>query len=180
MSDDRNEPLLAFLFYGQLSCVVGAVVVWSAVVFGPLVKPWFFAVMALGALFGLIRAYVGKQKNERAEQTVIQGEAGVFHALAVENRPMTARALSNILPHTAPDMKYRLRRLERKDLIGATERDGSKYYYVKSTDSSSISEESTDLASASGETSEQSDSPQEPDEVDDQEKELETSRSRRS
>src|SRR6056297_3127126 len=143
MSEDSEGPLLALLFYGQLSCVVVAVAIWVAVAFGPLVKPWFFLVMAVGGLLGLARAHVGKRKNEQAEQKVIQGEAGVFHARGVENRPMTAQALSNVLPHSVHDMKYRLQRLERKGLIGATERDGATYYYVKSTESSPKSEETT-------------------------------------
>lgn len=173
MPEDSEDSLLTVFFYGQLSCVAAAVAVWIAVVFGPLVKSWFFAVMAIGALFGLARAYLGKRKNEQAKQTVIQGEAGVLHALAVENRPITARALSNILPHSLPDMKYRLQRLEEKGLIGVTERGGSKYYYVKSTESRSTSVETTDASTASGEISEQSDDKQASERVD-EETELET------
>ncbi|MFC7081113.1 hypothetical protein [Halorussus caseinilyticus] len=174
MAENSENPLLTVLFYGQLSCVVAAVAVWIAVLFGPLVNPWFFPIMAVGAVLGLVRAYVGKQQSDEAKKTVIQGEAGVLHALAVENRPITARALSNILPHTLPDMKYRLQRLEEKDLIGATERDGVKYYYVKSTESATSSEETTDASMASSGTSEQSDDRQESDKMDDEKTELET------
>lgn len=173
MSEDSEEPLLTFLFYGQLSCLVIAVAIWIAVTFGPLVEPWFFLVMAVGGLFGLARAYVGKQKNEQAEQTVIQGEAGVFHALGVENRPMTARELSNILPHTIYDMKYRLRRLERKGLIGSTERGVSTYYYVKSTESSTTSGEEAADEEASTEASERSNDGQASERVDDEKADFE-------
>lgn len=174
MSEDTEDPLLTVLFYGQLSCVIAAVAVWIAVLFGPLVNPWFFLIMAVGAILGLTRAYLGKQKSEEAERTVIQGEAGVFHALAVEDQPITARALSNILPHTLPDMKYRLQRLEEKDLIGVTERDGSRYYYVKSTGALSTSGETTDASTASGETSKQSDDERASKRVDEETAEIET------
>lgn len=139
MSEGSDEPLLDVLFYSQLLLTVIAIAVWIAVTFGPLVKPWFFLIMAVAAGCGLLRAYIGRNMNEQAEQTVIQGEAGVFHALASAEQPMTAKALGNILPHTVNDVEYRLMRLERKGLIGTTEQHGATYYYVKSTNPESSS-----------------------------------------
>lgn len=142
----ENKDRVKQLYYLQISGIVIAIIIWIVIVLGFLSIPWHFLIAALAALVGIYRSYLG-DIVDRMEQSGLEGEAGTFHVLAEFGRPISPEELSQFIPHSEKETRYRLKKLHRDGLVGTEESNGTQYYYVLSTNKKEPSDPPTQKSS---------------------------------